>query len=87
MTYIYNGSLLPTREKLIRAICQNWLTANGINDNNDVREFLEQLTPEQLAQECWDGWLKDDENEDELTLDELTECFADLAHDQDWIDD
>lgn len=86
MHYEYGGYWLPTRTLWLRAISQGWLMADGMYSKDEIMEFLN-LPPEQLASEYWDGWFQDSENEEGVTIDELTKTFAELANHQDWLED
>jgi len=83
----FAGQLFDTETHRLRAIAQGWLTADGLNGADDIREWLNTLPPADLARECIDGWWSGDDADTAPDLDDLAGAFAGLAEDQTWLDE
>jgi hypothetical protein len=85
MSFQFGGCLFDTEHKFHRAIAQEWLTAGGWNYKAEIQAALDNLTPEQLAKECLDGWWSGN-NGDIPDAEELIAAFRELATDRVWLE-
>ncbi len=80
MSFEFNSMLFETPYRRDRAICESWLYADGLNDEQEVRRILATVATETLASEVWEAWgFENTDDEDAPTLESLTEAFRDLA--------
>jgi hypothetical protein len=78
----FGGSLYHYPEARDRALCQEWLTAGGLNDPDEVRHSLDTQTPSELAAELLSNW-----PDDYLTHGAAAAIFADLSEDRRWLEE
>ncbi len=84
--YEYQSSLFPTRLTWLRAVCQGWLAAGGLNNAGEILDTLDTMSCGELATECFSAWFSEDgQNEHDVTVDELTGIFRELEIDRDWL--
>ena len=85
MSYAFGGTLVDSRENLLQIIGQEWMFANGTNEKEEVIRYLDTMSAEELATECYEGWFED-HNEYEITLEELISLFRELEDDRYWLE-
>lgn len=88
--YEFGSSLYRNANEMVEAIVEQWLSANGKNDLLDQLEALRNLSDEQLADECIEGWgLEQPHDTDEpggptwlawreASRDDIVEAFGDI---------
>jgi hypothetical protein len=79
-TYEFQSTLFRNAREMHAAIAGEWLSAGGLNSEAVQRQFLADVTDEQMADEANEGWALSGEwaEKREFSRDALIEAFADL---------
>lgn len=70
-SYQLGSLLLDSREKYLRALCESWMYADGLNNEEEVKDFFNHRTDEQLVDELIDAWDIDESIDKEELIDAM----------------
>ena len=74
--YYQLGSLLcESREHYLLALCEEFMYAGGINDEDDVKKAFSTYTVEELTKELMDEWIEQDGTVSDIEYDEVMTAF------------
>lgn len=86
-SFEFAGQLFYSRDHWLRAIAESWLTGDGLNDRDEIEEWLNTLQPIQFATECLEGWFAGEFTDQAPSPEELEATFVTLAEDRAWLDE
>lgn len=79
MSYQFQSSLYNTKNQMVKAIAETWITANGMNSEEEVKEILANQRSLELAFKAIADWgLRDHMNQYGYTSEELAEAIENL---------
>lgn len=73
------------RDHWLNSIAESWLTGDGLNNPEEINDWLNTIQPIKFATECLDGWFEGEFSDHAPTAEELATRFADLAADRTWL--
>lgn len=85
ISYALGRTLFDSYEDWLRGIAEAFLYAGGLNNSARVLATLDHCAPAALAKECIDDWW-DEGNPNTPHARDLTEAFAKLAGNRDWLE-
>ena len=86
-SFEFASQLFYSRDRWLHAIAESWLTGNGENDPDEIKNWLNTIKPDQFATECLEGWFTGEFVSQAPTLEDLTSAFARLDADRTWLDE
>ncbi len=72
------GLLCKSREHYLRALCEDFMYAGGINDKDDVKKAFSTYTVEELTKQLMDEWITQDGTVSDIEYEDVLEAMLEV---------